>query len=167
MRLRILISLSALLPSLLQTVWAQSADDLFHGGAQFYLSNNIPGALEQVENGLKLYPDDVKLKKLDELLKRQNQDQKQNQNQQKDQQKDQKKAEQKQSEPQQAKPSAGEEKNPSKPDQDQKQGQASAAGEMTPQEAQRLLDSQKDDELMLPVSRKDKPTGSQRPIRDW
>ena len=58
-----------------------SATDFFNGGAQFYVSNNIPDALKRVETGLKIYPDDVKLKKLEELLKQQQQQQQQQQNQ--------------------------------------------------------------------------------------
>ena len=50
---------------------AQSADDFFHTGAQAYLTNNTASAREQVDKGLKLYPNDTKLKKLDELLKQQ------------------------------------------------------------------------------------------------
>ena len=41
------------------------------------------------------------------------------------------------------------------------------SGRMSPKEAQRLLDSQKNDELMLPVSRKEKASDQQRPIKDW
>src|SRR5215471_5072094 len=33
-------------------------DEFFHGGAQAYLSNNIPKAWEQVTNGRAIYPDD-------------------------------------------------------------------------------------------------------------
>src|ERR1039457_4502913 len=75
MTLRLLLSLSLLLAW--QKVCAQlaPADDFFNGGAQFYISNNIPSALEKVEGGLKNYPDDVKLKKLHELLKQQQQSQ--------------------------------------------------------------------------------------------
>src|SRR6266581_3483198 len=62
-----------------QTVCAQPADEFFHSGAQSYLSNNVARAREEVDNGLKLYPEDLKLKKLDELLKQQNQQQKQDQ----------------------------------------------------------------------------------------
>ena len=74
---------NSLLPLLLvfaaQKVCAQlaPADDFFNGGAQAYISNNIPAALERTEDGLKLYPDDVKLKKLEELLKQKNQQQQQ------------------------------------------------------------------------------------------
>ena len=80
MRLSLPISLS-LLPLLLlfaaQKAGAQlaPADDFFNSGAQFYISNNIPAALERAEIGLKLYPDDEKLKKLEELLKQQQQSQ--------------------------------------------------------------------------------------------
>src|SRR5271154_5032110 len=72
---------NSLLPLLLviatQKVCAQlaPADDFFNGGAQLYISNNIPAALEKTEDGLKTYPDDVKLKKLEELLKQQQQSQ--------------------------------------------------------------------------------------------
>ena len=171
MRLRILISLSALLPSLLQTVWAQSANDLFHGGAQFYLSNNIPGALEQAENGLRLYPEDVKLKKLEELLKRQNQ-QNQNQKQDQQQQKQQQanpppeKKDQNQPEPQPAQKPSGKEKKP-EPNEKPESSPASAAGKMTPQEAKQMLDSQKNNEMLLPVSRKQKASDQERPVKDW
>jgi Ca-activated chloride channel family protein len=61
---------------------AQSADDFFNGGAQLYISNNIPDALNKVEAGRKVYPDDVNLKKLEELLKQQQQQQQNQQNQQ-------------------------------------------------------------------------------------
>ena len=72
MRLSLLISLSLLLFAW-QAACAQSADDFFHSGAQFYISNNIAQARESVTNGLKFYPGDTKLKKLDELLKQQSQ----------------------------------------------------------------------------------------------
>ena len=86
MTLRLLLSLSLLLAW--QKVCAQlaPADDFFNGGAQLYISNNIPAALERVEGGLKIYPDDVKLKKLEQLLKQQQQQQQQNQQQQNQQQ---------------------------------------------------------------------------------
>ena len=68
MKLRLLISISLLA---FQITHAQSADDFFHSGAQSYLTNNVSHAKEEVDKGLKLFPDDAKLKKLDELLKQQ------------------------------------------------------------------------------------------------
>jgi len=80
MRLPPLASLSLLLLTS-PAVCAQSADDFFHGGAQFYISNNIAKARETVDGGRKLYPDDIKLKKLDALLKQQSQQQQSQNNQ--------------------------------------------------------------------------------------
>src|SRR6266704_3591958 len=70
-----------------EAVCAQPADEFFHSGAQSYLSNNVAKAREEVDNGLKLYPDDLKLKKLDELLKQQSQSQSKNDQQKQDQEK--------------------------------------------------------------------------------
>ena len=63
------------------------ADEFFHSGAQSYLTNNIARAREEVDNGLKIYADDIKLKKLDELLKQQSQQQQSKDDQQKQEQK--------------------------------------------------------------------------------
>src|SRR5689334_10016028 len=100
MILRRLISLSLLL--IVQAVCAQSADDYFHSGAQCYLTNNIDGARDEVDAGLKYFPDDIKLKKLDELLKQQSQQQQQQkqQNQKNEQSKQDQKSEQQKSEEQ-------------------------------------------------------------------
>src|ERR1039457_7734017 len=97
MTLRLLISLNLLLLAW-QNAGAQlaPADDFFNSGAQLYISNNIPSALEQVENGLKTYPNDVKLKKLEELLKQQQQSQSQQNKQQQNRQNQQSQANQQQ-----------------------------------------------------------------------
>src|SRR5471030_2130494 len=77
---------NSLLPLLLifsaQKICAQlaPADDFFNGGAQLYISNNIPAALEKTEAGLQFYPNDEKLKKLEQLLKQQQQQQQSQQN---------------------------------------------------------------------------------------
>jgi hypothetical protein len=66
LRIPILISLSALALAGLQ-VQAQllPAEEFFHDGARSYLTNNIGGALQWVTNGLAIYPQDEKLKKLE------------------------------------------------------------------------------------------------------
>lgn len=68
------------------------ADQFFHQGAQHFLATNgMAQAKLAVTNGLKLYPNDEKLRKLWELLNQQQQNQDQKQDQQKqdqDQQKD-------------------------------------------------------------------------------
>jgi Ca-activated chloride channel family protein len=204
MTLRILlISLSLLLAW--QKVCAQlaPADDFFNGGAQFYVSNNVPAALERVESGLKLYPDDVKLKKLEQLLKQQQQQQQQNQQQQnqqnqqqqpkQDQQKNQqqqnqqssqqnsqnqqKQEEQKQSQANQKKDeeqkqqeqqkASAQKKEGDKQDKPEAEGQPVQAGQMTPEDAKRLLDAQKGDEQLLQWKPPEKPRNTFRPVKDW
>jgi outer membrane biosynthesis protein TonB len=179
MRLRHLISLSLLLPALWQTTRAQTnADDYFHGGAQSYLSNNIPGALEKVESGLKLYPEDIKLKKLEELLKQQNQQQQQKQNQDQNQQQN---NQQTNSPPQQPKEpdqkqDQDQKQNQPKPDQDAKDQRKDqpqeapvkyAEGQMTPQQAKQLLDAEKNDETLMPVKLDNKAPAQRGAIKDW
>jgi Ca-activated chloride channel homolog len=212
MKLRLLISLSLLLLSW-QKVRAQlaPADDFFNTGAQLYISNNIPLALTNVETGLKLYPDDEKLKKLEELLKqqqKQNQQQQQNQknqqqqnqsqqsksddqknqqNQNQQSQKDQSSQKQDQQNQSDQKKDDGQKQQPDqkpadeKKDGDQKQpeksdekkddknaqGQPVAAGQMTPEEAKRLLDQQKGNEQVLQMKPQAKPPDTLHPVKDW
>jgi hypothetical protein len=212
MRFLLPLSVSLLLAGQAARAQLLPADDFFNSGAQFYISNNIPSALEQVESGLKIYPDDDKLKKLEQLLKQkqqqqsqqnQQQDQKQQQSQsdqknqqqkdqqaqqqksdeQKKQQQDQnksadqqKKDQQKQSEADQKKSdeekkqeqqkSASEKKDGGKPEDQKGEGQPVAPGQMTPEEAKRLLDAQKGDEQVLKLQPKGEPV-AQRPVKDW
>ena len=200
MRSLLLISLSLLLLSW-QTVCAQiaPADDYFNSGAQCYISNNIAQAKESVATGLKFYPDDIKLKKLEELLKQQSQQQQQQQNQQNQQsqqnQKQQQQSKQNQSQQQsqknqqqqqdqQAQNQSGQEKDKQQQEQqrqaksagkqsDEKrddqtgQAQAAKAQEMSPEQAQRLLDAQKGDEQFLQLKPKNPPESPNRPIKDW
>ena len=197
---RLLISLSLLLLCVAPKAGAQlaPAEDFFNSGAQAYISNNIPAALERVEMGLKTYPDDVKLKKLEELLKQKNQQQQQQQNQQQqknqsqqqksddqkkqqqnqqqknsddqkkqDEQKqsDQKKDEQ-QKQPEQQKP-ADEKKNGDKLENQTGEGQPVKPGEMTKEEAKRLLDAQKGNEQIFQLKPDGKPRDPNRPVKDW
>jgi Ca-activated chloride channel homolog len=50
---------------------------------------------------------------------------------------------------------------------DQQQGEATTSGEMTPEQAQQLLDEEKADEKMLPPQIEGKPSDNERPIKDW
>ena len=177
-RIQILLSLSALLLAW-QPADAQvaPADDFFHGGAQFYLSNNIPAALERVETGLKIYPDDIKLKKLEELLKQQQQQQQQQKNQDQNQQQkqDQDKQDQQKNEQQQSKQDQEQKQKQSQDQQqskqsteEQQQEQPVAAGQMTEQQAKQLLDAQKGHEQVLifkPAGEKDK--ARKKTLKDW
>ena len=169
-----------------QTLRAQSADDFFHTGAQAYLTNNTPSAREQVDKGLKLYPNDIKLKKLDELLKQQQQQQ--NQQQQQQQQQNQQKQNQSQQNQSQSKQDQQKQQDGKKLDEQKKQDQKKqdqqsqqqkpdknddkqppkdepTPGEMSPDEAKKLLDSQKGGEKLLPGNQ-DKQ-GDRRHLNDW
>jgi Ca-activated chloride channel family protein len=189
--------LIALLLATLQAVaidLTQSADDYFHNGAMFYLSNNIPGALNVVTNGLAQYPENEKLKKLEALLKQQqqqNQDQQnqqQDQNEQSDQQQQSKPQDQKdkdqQSEQDQQQQQSKQQEQPQKeqesqqdagksgePDKQDTQGQPANASnqqqEMTPEQALRVLDSTKGDEKVLPLQPQQPPPQSPEKFKDW
>ena len=172
MTLRLLTSLSLLLAWQKASAQLQSpADDLFNGGAQFYISNNIPSALERVEGGLKIYPNDEKLKKLEALLKQQQQQnqqqnqsqQRQQQNQQQNQQKQDQQKNNEQQKQQDQQKSSSEKKN----GQENDQNQQVAAGQMTPEEAKRLLDAQKGDEQVLQWKPQGKPEDQNKPLKDW
>ncbi|MGO8766630.1 MAG: hypothetical protein ACLQSR_16020 [Limisphaerales bacterium] len=198
MTLPLRISLSLLLLAPLAAS-AQTAGDFFDGGAQLYISNNIPAALDKTEQGLKLYPDDAKLKKLEELLKQQQQSQQNQQNQQNQRnqqsqsqqnQSQKNQSQQNQSQQQQSQPNQNSQaqnqqnqqqgQQPNQPNQanqpkaQQAQGQEKAgqdnnqqASAMTPEEAKRLLDAQKDNEQMLQFGPRGNPQNENPPVKDW
>ena len=159
------------------------ADDFFNSGAQLYISNNIPSALEQVKNGLKTYPNDVKLKKLEELLKQQQQSQsQQNQQQQKNQQpqqQQQSQSQQNQQQQNQQQSQQNKEQQNQSAQQKQQQSQSGQKGneeqqasamqgkEMSPEEAKRLLDAQKGDEQVLQWKPQGKPEDPNHLVKDW
>jgi hypothetical protein len=85
-------------------------------------------------------------------------------------QEDQKKADQKKDEQQKQpdqKKSSPEKKDGGKPEDKNAEGQPVAPGQMTPEEAKRLLDAQKGDEQVLKLQPKDKPQNPSRPVKDW
>jgi Ca-activated chloride channel family protein len=168
------------------------ADDFFNGGAQFYISNNIPSALEKVESGLKIYPNDEKLKKLEALLKQQQQQQQQSQQNQQQQNQSQQQQQKNQQNQQQQKQNSQDQQKQDQQKQDQQkndeqqkqqeqqkssaekkdgqqnaQNQQVAAGQMTPEEAKRLLDAQKGDEQILQWKPQGKPENQNKPVKDW
>jgi hypothetical protein len=163
MRSRLPISLSLLLLALATAARAQqlTAENYFNGGAQSYLSNSIPKALEIVTNGRALYPDDAKLKKLEELLKQQQQQQQQQNQQNQQQQKQQDQSKQKNQQQQQQKQSGDEQKK------EQGGQQQQAPAQKTTAEAERLLDSQKGDESALVFKPAGKPEDQNKHFKDW
>ena len=155
---RLLISLSLLLLAW-QNANAQlaPADDFFNGGAQLYISNNIPAALERVETGLKTYPNDDKLKRLEQLLKQQQQQQQQDQQQQNQQKQDQQKKSDEQKNQQQNQQKDSQQP---KPDQ-QKQNQADQQkDEQKKQQEQQKASAQKKD-----GEKPDQPDAEGQPVK--
>lgn len=160
---------------------ALAPEDFFHNGAVNYLSNNIPKALEAVTNGRAIFPNDIRLKKLEELLKQQNQQQSQQQNQQQDEQKqdsskDQQKQDQQKQDSQQSKDqqnqqqeqsAQSEQKEGEQPEDQKAEEQQVKPGQLTPEEAKRMLDAQKGDERVLQFRPEGKPRDAHRPFKDW
>jgi Ca-activated chloride channel family protein len=90
--------------------------------------------------------------------------QKDQQEKQKEQQQQQAQAEKKKQEEQKAQASQGEKTD--KGD-EKNQEQAYAAGQMTPEQAERLMDAQKGEEQMLQLKPENKPQDNGRPFKDW
>ncbi len=142
----------------------QSADEYFHGGAQRYLTNNIPGALEVVTNGLQRFPEDQKLQKLYELLNQQQQQQQQNQDQRQQDQdkKDEQKQDQKQDQQKQDQKKQDEKKDQqqqSKDDQQRKDDQKKQQEDKDKKEQEKKNQQAKQDK-----GKPEQKTGEQQPV---
>ena len=150
--------------ALYATAFAETSTQLFNPAAKEYIYGNTPVASNLVTQALSKFPDDEKLQKLKKLIDeqqqqkknqqkqknqdqqkqdQQNQDQKKNQDKQKDQQQNQQ--DQKKQQKDQQKQSDQNKEQP-KPDQQQQPAQPKQAGEMSPEEAQQLLDAMKQNE---------------------
>jgi len=155
------------------------ADDFFNGGAQLYISNNIPDALKKTEDGLQIYPNDEKLQKLEKLLKQQQQQQQnqQNQSQQQQSQSQQNQQQQSQQNSQDQKKSDEQKQNQADQKNEDQQRQSEqqksngegqpVPGQMTQEEAKKLLDAQKGDEQVLQLKPQGKPQNQNRTVKDW
>ena len=95
----------------------------------------------------------------------QEQKEKEQQKQASNKQKDQKEQQQKEQQQKQQQANASKDK-----DQSQEKGEQSqsyAVGQMTPQQAQQLLDAQKNEEMLLPIKPEGKPQNAGRQLKDW
>lgn len=186
---RIALSLSILfLPWCLS---ADTAEDYFHRGAQYYVWGQKQKSQAEITSGLTLYPTDALLNGMAKLLQKEEQQQNQQQQQQQNQQDQQN--QQQQSQPQQSQESQKQEQQPQQEQEQQQQqqpeqqnqeqqaaaaqeekaseekeaAQAKAEGRMTPEEARQLLDAQKGDEQYLNLQQNQKPRDRNRPVKDW
>lgn len=128
-------------------VFAQTARELFDPPAKEYILGNTPVASNLVRQALEKYPEDERLQKLKKLIEQQQeqQNQQQDQNQQQQEQDNQRNEpqDQEQSDSQDQQQDAQQE---SSPTQEQPLTQPRQAGQMTPEEAQQLLDAMRQDE---------------------
>jgi hypothetical protein len=154
----------------------ETADDYFNYGAQDYIFGEKEKAMKQVVTGLQLYPQDPKLNSVIRLLKRppptpqkNNKPKKGDQGEKNDQQNskqdqaknDKQKEQDKQKQAQQAKPSDKREEKP-------ENMEASAADQMSPEEAKQLLDSQQENEKILIFAPSNQPVSTLAgKIKDW
>jgi len=165
-------------------LYAQTADDYFHRGAQFYVFGEKTNAIVEVVTGLQKFPDDEQLRTLAEILakeeeKQQQQQQQQNQDQenQEQQEKEQEQQQQNQEQREQQEKKESEQQNQQQAqssgeqkDKEEQKGEAAQplkAHAMTPQEAQQLLDAQKGEEQFLQFKPAERTERRQRPIKDW
>src|SRR6266404_8705858 len=101
---------------------AQTAEDFFHRGAQYYIWNQKQKATNEIFTGLRLFPADPQLNHLAELLKKE-EEQKKQQQQQKDQQNEQSQKDQNQQQQQEQQNQSEQKQDSSQPAQQKKEEQ--------------------------------------------
>jgi single-stranded DNA-binding protein len=127
--------------------WAQkAADDFFHTGGALYIEGRMQQAVIEVEDGLRKFPDDPKLKALHDQLKQLEDQQKQ------DNQPEQEQGEDQEDEQEQEEQDQQEQETESEPEDEQdttssaEEEEPPPEEEMSEEDAKRLLDAYKDDE---------------------
>jgi TATA-binding protein-associated factor Taf7 len=131
-------------------VLAQSADQYFHNGAQFFINADLQTSLNYVEEGLTEYPNDRKLNALYEKLKEEQEKQQQQQ----------------QQENQEQQESEGDEQNEQQSQEINPEDLQSQ--QISKEEAEKILRAlaQKEKELLKEFKKK-KSTGSAKHEKDW
>lgn len=170
------LSLVLLLSFLSLPVLAQSADQYFHNGAQYFINADLQTSLNYVEEGLMNYPNDRKLNALYEKLKeeqekqQQQQQQEQQQQNQQDQEQEQEQQQdqqnQEQQENQENQESEGEQQNEQQPQ--EMNPEELESQQISKEEAEKILRAlaQKEKELLKEFKKK-KSTGSAKHEKDW
>ncbi|WP_412062142.1 hypothetical protein [Rubrivirga sp. IMCC45206] len=153
------------------------ASDLYHTGAQAFIDGDTGRALQAVQAGLALAPDDAKLQALRDLIEQQQDEQDEGGGQQ-DQPQD--GGEGDEGEPEgEGDPPPGEGDSDAEADQTRTQDQQAGAGEapaqptgtqqgaMTPEQAERILDAVGGEEQLLLRELRRNPSQRQRSEKDW
>ena len=115
----------------------------FHPAASMYIHGDTPGASNLVVQGLSLHPNNGKLKRLKELLEKEQEQQKQDDQQQNE---DQQKDENDQQQDQQQQDQDQKNQDQQEEQQQKKQPEPQSAEQMSPDEAEHLLDAMKQEE---------------------
>lgn len=162
------LSLIVFLTFLSLPILAQTADQYFHNGAQYFINADLKTSLDYVEEGLMNYPNNRKLNALYEKLKeeqeKQQQQNQQNQEQEQEQQQNQKNQEQQKDQKQEE--SEGEQQNEQQPQELNPENLESQ--QISKEEAEKILRAlaQKEKELLKEFKKK-KSTGSAKHEKDW
>ncbi|NOX88602.1 MAG: hypothetical protein GXO77_06220 [Calditrichaeota bacterium] len=139
---------------------AQTAEGFFHLSANLYIRGQLEQAIQTVQKGLQLFPNDPYLNALSEKLKKKKQQQQQQQQNQQQQQKQQ----------EQKKQTANEGKK-NKKDEQQKQQKAQKKGEkkkeMTKKEAERILRALKEENKKFKKEHLRIPASRRQLEKDW
>lgn len=167
------------------SVWGQTSEDYFHGGAQNFIHSDLQKAISEVQAGLNQYPDDPKLNALMQMLQEEQEKQKQQQNQ--DQQQQEQNQDQQQQDQQQQDDQQNQQQNENNEgeneEQDQQQSEGEEQGQRNPEEinpeeldsqkiskedAEKILRAlaQKEKELLKEFKKK-KTDGSTKNEKDW
>lgn len=162
---------------------AETPRDLYHRGARLFVDGETDAALTAVDAGLARAPDDARLKALRDLIQQQQDEQDQQDNEQDSQDQDGGENPDDQDsdeDPGESDPNDGQESGADAPPRDPSQGEgqppappASAGaqpgkpGEMTPAQADRILDAVGGQERLLLREIRRSPTGPRRSDKDW
>lgn len=171
-----------IIPLLSSAVVAQDVptpDTYFHDGARAFIGNNIPAALDAVNQGIAQFPDDPKLNALLERIKEEQEKQQQQQNQNQENQQDEQQEQEQQNQQEQDQQSEEEQneqqqdqqnqnQDEQNPENQQEQQQQMMPKEISKEEADKILQAlaQKEKEL-LKEFKKQKPQGSSTHEKDW
>lgn len=155
-----------------QTVSAQSAEEYFHNGGQSYIHSNLQDAISYVNEGLAKYPSDPKLtallQKLEEEQKKQQQQDQQQQNQEENQQNQEQQQDQQQQNEEQQQQQEQQPDGENGDEENDPQQQAQQMGQMSKENAEKILQAlaQKEKELLKEFKKKN-TRGSAKHEKDW
>ncbi len=149
--------------ALVSPLMAQTTEDFFHTAAQQYINGQYESATLTVSTALQRFPNDPKLKALAEKLKREQQEQQQNQ----DEQQNQEQRQEEQHGGQDNDQNQQEEQQQQQEGEEQQQQQQAKPGELSKEEAERLLEALQNQEKEARKKKQAQVRGRVRVDKDW